>query len=66
MKIILCIKEIRKEKKMSLKRLSEKSGVSRTHINDLENNLKEPSLEITIKLAKAFNKEITDLYYVKW
>ncbi len=66
MKIILLIKQIRKERKISLKQLSEKSGVSKTHINDIEKGYKEPSLEIMIKLSKALNVPIQSLYKVQW
>lgn len=66
MKIILLIKQIRKERKISLKQLSKKSGVSKTHINDIENGYKQPSLEIVIKLSKALNVPIQSLYKVQW
>ena len=51
---------------VTLNRLSEKSGISSTHINDIENNIKSPSLFVMIRLAKALNVEITELYKVKW
>ena len=66
MKVIFKIKEIRKQENITLGQLSKKSGVSSTHINDIEREVKEPSLLVIIKLAKALNKKITDLYYVKW
>ena len=60
------VKQVRQTKNMTLSKLSEKSGVSRTHINDIENNLKSPSLIVMVQLAKALNVEITELYRVKW
>lgn len=66
MKIILNVKQIRKERKMTLKQLSIKSGVSTTHINDIENGEKGASLEAMVRLAKAFNLPIECLYKVKW
>ena len=51
---------------MTLSMLSKKSGVSRTHINDIENNLKSPSLFVMVRLAKALDVEVTELYKVKW
>ena len=51
---------------MTLTRLAEKSGVSKTHINDIENNVKSPRLLVMVKLAKALNVDITELYWVKW
>lgn len=66
MKIILNVKQIRKERKMTLEQLSIKSGVSTTHISDIENGERGASLEVMIRLAKAFNLSIELLYKVKW
>ena len=46
--------------------MSEKSGISTTHINDIENNIKKPSLLVMVQLAKALDVDITELYKVKW
>ena len=66
MKIILNVKQIRTERHMTLKQLSLKSGVSTTHISDIENGERGASLKIMVKLAKAFNLPIECLYKVKW
>lgn len=66
MKVEILVKDIRQEKNISLKKLSNKSGVSTTHINDIENNIKSPSLYVMVRLAKALNVDITKLYKVKW
>ena len=66
MHVEILIKEVRQNKKVTLSRLSKKSGISSTHINDIENNIKGPSLFVMIRLAKALNVEITELYKVQW
>lgn len=66
MKIIFKIKELRNEMNWTLNKLSKKSGVSVTHINDIEKGKKQPTLLILVLIAKAFNKEITELYKIKW
>jgi len=66
MHIEMLIKEVRETKNVPLNRLSYKSGVSSSHINDIENNLKMPSLLVMVKLAKALDVQITELYRVKW
>ncbi len=66
MSIEILLKQVRQEKNMTLSMLSKKSGVSRTHINDIENNLKSPSLFVMVRLAKALDVEITELYKIKW
>ena len=64
--IEILLKQVRQKKNMTLSKLSEKSGVSSTHINDIENNIKSPSLFVMVRLSKALDVEITELYKVKW
>jgi len=66
MHVEILVKKIRVERNVTLGKLAEKSGISRTHINDIENNLKTPSLFVMIKLARALDVEITELYKVIW
>ena len=64
LKGILLLNKVRKEKKISLERLSRMSGISKTHLSDIERNLKMPSLLVMIKISKALKVSITDLYEV--
>ena len=64
MRIEILLKEKRREKKLTLAQLSEKTGISTSHIND--NNIKEPSLSMVIRLAKGLDVEISELYKVIW
>ena len=66
MHIEILLKQVREEKCLTLSQLSTKTGISKTHINDVENNLKGPSLLVMVKLAKALDVKITDLYTVIW
>ena len=66
MHVEILLKQVRQRKEVTLNKLSEKSGISTTHINDIENNIKGPSLLVMIQLAKALDVEITELYKVKW
>ena len=66
MHVEILVKQIRQRKNVSLNRLSERSGISTTHINDVENNIKAPSLLVMIRLAKALDVPITELYKVQW
>ena len=65
MVIKFTIKSIRKEQKLTLKQLSYKTGISTTHLNDIESNSKIPSLIFAIKIAKALKVNINDLYYIE-
>lgn len=66
MRIIMNIKTLRQDRKISLSTLQMKSGVSTSHINEIENNNKMPSLIIMIKLAKALGVTILDLYKIEY
>lgn len=66
MRVEILLKEKRKERNLTLAQLSDKTGISTTHINDIENNIKEPSISMMIRIAKALDLKIEDLYKVKW
>lgn len=64
MKIESNLKEIRKKKNISLEQLAELTGISKSHLNYIENNIKEPSLSIAVNLANTLNINIEDLYNI--
>lgn len=66
MRVEILLKEKRKEKKFTLAQLSAKTGISTTHINDIENNIKEPSISMLVRIAKALDVKVEDLYKVQW
>lgn len=66
MRVEILLKEKRKERNLTLAQLSDRTGISTTHINDIENNIKEPSISMMIRIAKALDLKIEDLYKVKW
>lgn len=66
MKVIYKIKEIRKEKNMTLSYLSGLSGISKSQINDIENGIKEPSNITLILIANALKVKVEELYEIKW
>lgn len=58
------LKEIRKEKEMTLEELSEKCGVSAGYLCHLENGSRaHPSIEVMEKIAKALNKTIFEIFF---
>ena len=66
MRVEILLKEKRKEKKLTLAQLSERTGISTTHLNDIENNIKEPSISMMVRIGKALGLKVEDLYKVKW
>lgn len=56
------IRDIRKEKKLTLDELSGESGFSRTYINLIENPRITPSSYNLYRIAKALNASVDDLY----
>ncbi len=66
MQVVILVKEIRKEKKYTLEQLSKKTGISTTHINDIENNVKEPSFSMMVRLSYALDVPLGKLYRIIW
>lgn len=66
MKIEILLKSIRINKKITLDKLSQMTGISSTHINDVENSLKEPGISIMVRIAYALKVDINDLYKIHW
>lgn len=63
---IFAIKQIREKKNYSIRTLSEKTELSHTYINDLENNKKlNPTLDILVKIANALEVNVKDLFYTR-
>lgn len=65
MKVKSLLFEMRTSKGYSVRKLAEKSGVSKTAINNIENHKRSPSLETLKKLADALGCRIEDLYIDK-
>lgn len=66
MKITILLKQIREERQMSLEKLSRLSGVSTSHLNYIEKQQRDPTLTVLIKIAKALNIDVKNLYRVEW
>lgn len=58
----LKIWEIRSNKGLSLRQLERMSGISKTTLNDLEDEKRSPTLDQLEKIAIALNVKISDLY----
>lgn len=62
--IVFNIRNIRKSKKISLRKLSDMSGISRAYLYDLESNRRfNPTLFILQKIAEVLEVNIKDLFY---
>ena len=59
------IKTIRKTQGVNLKQLSYKTGISTSHLCDIENNYKMPSLIYAIIIAKALKVKLNELYVIE-
>lgn len=63
--IIVHVKRERKRRRWSLRTLERISTVSKTHLNNIENGVYEPTISITYKISRAFKIDINDLIEVK-
>lgn len=60
----ILLKDIQKNQNITLRELSKRTGVLISHINDIENNYKMPSLLISVIIAKKLKIHISDLYKI--
>lgn len=56
------LNRIRTERKMSARTLSYLSGVSKTHIINIENGKNSPTIECLCKLSQALDVDIYELF----
>lgn len=54
--------QVRHKKGLTLEGLALISGISKSEINNIENNMVSPRLDTLYHLAKALNCSITDLF----
>ena len=58
------VKNLRKEKKMSLSELAEKAGVAKSYLSSLERNLQtNPSIQFLEKIAAVLNVPVDHLIH---
>jgi transcriptional regulator with XRE-family HTH domain len=53
------INQLRVEKKLSMRELGEKIGITHSHISKLESGINSPSVELLEKLAQFFDIDIS-------
>ena len=62
--IVFNIKKIREKQNISIRKLSQLTGLSRTYLSNLENNKRvNPTLSSLSAIADVFNVDIKDLFY---
>jgi len=59
------IKKLRNEMKISQKDLAESLNVSRQTINAIETGKFDPSLTLTIKITRYFNKSLEEIFIME-
>ena len=64
--LIFVIKQVRKNKNISLSELSRRTNISRAYLFDLENNRRfNPTLKILSDISGALEVNIKDLFYTE-
>jgi len=65
MKIKNQVREHREKKEITQEQLSRELDVSRQTVNSIENGKYNPSLELALKIAEAFNTEVEKIFQLK-
>lgn len=64
MHIEYLIKEVRIRKNITIKELHRRADVSVEHLSDIENEIKEPSFFVMVRIAKALDEPLSNLYKI--
>ena len=64
-KIKTNLKEVSEAYEMTQQDLADQVGIRRETIVHLENNRYNPSLEMALKIAQVFNKQVEELFRLK-
>ena len=60
------IRKYRKERRLTLKELAEKSGISAGYLSHLENGSRDnPSMDVMENISIILNKSITEIFFSK-
>lgn len=59
------IKSIRIKRGITLENLSYKTGISTTHLCDIENNNKMPSFLYSVLIARALKVNLNEIYIIE-
>ena len=54
--------EVRMQHGLTLKQMSELTGISKTTLNEIENDHRSPTLDTLVQVAKALDIKVTDLF----
>jgi Predicted transcriptional regulators len=57
------LKKIRKEAKITIKKISQKLGITESYYWKIENGKRKLYYELAIKIAHIFNKKPDELFY---
>ena len=64
MHVEILLREVRKRKNISLEQLSKMTGISTSHLNYIERQVKEPSISMLCRISIALKVDIKELYRV--
>jgi len=64
MRVEILLREIRKEKNITLDELARKTGMSKGHLSRIERRETDPTITSLARIALALNMDITRLYKI--
>jgi transcriptional regulator with XRE-family HTH domain len=64
MRVEILLREIRKEKNITLDELARKTGMSKGHLSRIERKETDPTITSLARIALALNIDITKLYKI--
>lgn len=65
MKVEMLIRQVRENRDISLSELSRRTNIAKSHLSNIERNIKEPTISVLVKISLALEVDIKELYKVK-
>lgn len=65
MKVKILLKQIRKERKLTLEELSKITNISKSHLNYIERGERKVTIDVLCQIAKSLNIDEKNLYEVE-
>lgn len=66
MRVEILLREIREDKSISLRKLSELTNISVSQLSKIERNESEPTISTLIRISLALKTDIKNLYKIKF
>ena len=66
MRVEILLREVRKEKNITLRKLAELTGISASQLNKIERQESEPTITTLVRISLALKVDVEKLYKIRY